>query len=172
MERIVEIKYQKLLKYKSTYDYKICLIKDVSRPSAVRYAVQVGLKKYYDKHDLKAIIQEVTKQVKLLKKQFEYKKDLLDSEGGVMHERTPDVIWLYLNPLEFIEKKMTSTWVARSLWVTKEKAFKEREIIKPRQLGGGDVIDDIEVFWSWGIKEQLKMSQDLIAELQDKMRKS
>lgn len=167
----MEIKYQNLLKYKSAYSYKICSIRDVSRPSAVRYVVQVGLKKYYEKPDLKAIIKEITEQVKLIKKQFEYKKDLLDTEGGVMYGRTPDVIWIYLNPLEFIEKQMTSSWVARTLWVTKESAFNEREIMKPRQLGGGDVVDDIEIFWSWGIKDQLKMSQDVITDLQKKMRK-
>lgn len=167
----MKVKYKNLLNYKTDYNYKICAIKDVSRPSAVRYIVQVGLKQFYEKSELKQIIKEITEQIKLIKKKYEYEKDMLDNEGGEMYERTPDVIWLYLNPLELIEKNMLTTWVARTLWTTKESSFKEREIMKPRQLGGGDVIDDIEIFWSWGLRDSLREIEDTVKELQEKINK-
>lgn len=157
--------------YKSKYRYELISIRNLSRPCAIRLAVVIVLKRQnYSRNEIKNIINEVNSEIKKLTFDFYWKKDDFDCEGGLMYERHPDVVWLYIKNQD---KKYSDgcTWLARTLWVTDENDFKELEIIKPKPLGGNDKIGDIEIYWDWGVHAYNKLVDDMIVALKSKLRK-
>ncbi|MBI9069844.1 MAG: toll/interleukin-1 receptor domain-containing protein [Salinivirgaceae bacterium] len=121
---------------KSKIRYDLFKQEDISHAGAKRYSAQILIDSKYSRDEVKSVIQEVTGN--LINSNY-YKNEKLKQHFG---NKRADVVWLFV--ANRLSDANNANWICRTIWINSDLD----ENMRPTEMKGNDLIDDIKIEWN------------------------